>query len=313
MQVNKKVKLSFFVKAVIFILILLVADRGVGMVMSHYFNKMESGETARANYSFNKANEDVIILGSSRAAHHYIPELIKDSLKASCYNTGRDGQGILYNCAVLKSILKRSTPKLVILDLNINEFIKDENDGYDKLASLSPYISTHPEIQEIANLRGPYENVKCISSLYKYNSLALMIVVNNIFKREDGAINGYIPLNKKFAGTLNNLNTTQTILDSIKISYFKKLIEDTKKPNCELVVSVSPIYLNLNNITTETIRIATKVCEENNIKFINNSQQPIFMHSPEFFADEYHLNDIGAKQFTNLLLNQLEKRRNIID
>ena len=38
---------------------------------------------------------DVLIMGSSRAHHHYVPEIISDSLGLSCYNTGKDGNGII--------------------------------------------------------------------------------------------------------------------------------------------------------------------------------------------------------------------------
>ncbi len=82
----------------------------------------------------------------------------------SCYNTGRDGKIIFYNYAVLKSILKRYTPKIAILDFNREEFSND-GESYDRLSSLFPYYYNHPEIRPILKLKNPLKKLKLFKNI----------------------------------------------------------------------------------------------------------------------------------------------------
>ena len=108
----KKVILNIaLVLSVVFIL-----DFTIGKTLRYYYFKESSGTHFRTTYAIEKTNADILIFGSSRANHHYVPAIFEDSLKMKFYNTGRDGNGIFFQLAVLKSILKRYTPKIIIFD-----------------------------------------------------------------------------------------------------------------------------------------------------------------------------------------------------
>ena len=73
-------------------------------------------QTNTAQALFNK-KADVLVLGSSRANHHYVSSMFKDSLGLSCYNAGRDGHDILYAYMIFQSFLERNMPKMVVIDI----------------------------------------------------------------------------------------------------------------------------------------------------------------------------------------------------
>ncbi|HXS59927.1 MAG TPA: hypothetical protein VN703_03845, partial [Candidatus Sulfopaludibacter sp.] len=120
----------------------------IGNLLRTFYFKQQSGLQCRTTYSIEKTTANVLIFGSSAANHDYQTNTFTKRLDTSFYNTGRDGISIFYEYAVLKAILKRYTPKIIILDFDQEEFIKNEA-SYDRLSALLPYYINHPEIRSI--------------------------------------------------------------------------------------------------------------------------------------------------------------------
>nr|WP_295866623.1 hypothetical protein [uncultured Chitinophaga sp.] len=300
---NKSFSL-FFKKAFILIVILFVADYAVGKIMERFFLQIKAGETGRGLYAFNQTKEDIIVVGSSRANHHYVSKILEDSLKMSCYNAGRDGQGILYHTALLKAIATRKPPKLVIFDFNPSEFVEG---GFDRIALLSPYYGLHPEIQSILNLRGPFEQIKQCSGAYRYNSLMLTILANNLIKREETSIAGYMPLFGQTKDSLSEYPVSELSqpIDTLKVNLFENLVTELQASNTKLVVCVSPIYLKIGDSSTPSINIGKEICQRYKIPFLDDSQMGTFLNDRAWFTDSRHLNDKGAHKFSEIFLQQL--------
>ena len=59
---------------------------------------------------------DLLVFGSSRANHHYVPEVFEDSLKLTFYNTGKDGSGIfitLHYCDLFCNVINQKLSFLI--------------------------------------------------------------------------------------------------------------------------------------------------------------------------------------------------------
>jgi hypothetical protein len=103
----------FFLKLLIIGSIILILDQALGKLLKHYYYKIDHAEQGRTTYAIDLTRDDILILGSSRASHHYVPAIISDSLGSSCYNAGKDKQGLFYCQAVLNAVMKRHIPKMV--------------------------------------------------------------------------------------------------------------------------------------------------------------------------------------------------------
>ena len=115
---NKNVYLRFLTGVFLVFIIVLALDFGIGSLLKAFYFKQTSGLDYRTTYSIEKTRADILVFGSSRAVHHYYPAIFEDRMKLSFYNVGRDGQeSSLYHYGVLQGILKRYTPKIVILDI----------------------------------------------------------------------------------------------------------------------------------------------------------------------------------------------------
>ena len=300
---NNKYKLLLF-KLFVCLIITLFLDFFIGNLLKYYYFKLESGTQYRTTYSVEKTNSDILIFGTSRANKHYHPDVFRKRLNLSYYNVGYDGGSILYDYAVLKSILNRFSPKIIFLDFNIGSLKKDQ-DSYDRLSCLLPYYKNHDEMRSIINLKSPYEKVKLLSSIYPYNSSILTIFIGNgeLSKYRIGDLKGYTPLYKTWDGisTSNNISPNYDV-DSIKIKIYESFILDCIKSNVKLYIVCSPYPLLQNDIS---IKLGQKIAKQHNIMFLDYSKDSLFMNTPKLFADSKHLNNDGAIVFSNILIDDI--------
>src|SRR5258705_13588645 len=185
---------NFFMKLFVLFITVFFLDFIIGSLLNIFYFKQYTGFQYRTTYSIEKTTADLLIFGSSTASHDYYPGVFEKRLNMSYYNEGRDGTPNLYHYAVLKAVLKRYSPKIVIYDFDVNEFRKDP-ESYDRLSSLLHYYKTHPEIRSVLELKSPHEKLKLLSNIYPYNSSIFSIVAGNVERRQNMDINfkGYVP------------------------------------------------------------------------------------------------------------------------
>lgn len=291
---------------IIVVAVIFVFDFAIGRTLRHFYFKESSGLHFRTTYSIDFTKANILVFGSSRANHHYVPEIFEDALKMNFYNTGRDGNFIFYQLAVLKSILKRYTPKIVILDYG-DSFAKDL-DSYDRLSSLLPYYRPHKEIRNVIELKSPFERIKLMLEIFPFNSQILTIAVgnseNNKKRKPDNK--GYVPLYNIWQGKIDSICTFTTYaIDSNKLLAFKEFLNVAKKASTKVFVVYSPVYQKFNR--NQEIDICRKVCSFENIPFWDFSKNTLFLNHKKLFQDVYHLNNNGAIIFSKLVVDKIKR------
>jgi hypothetical protein len=300
---------KIFINIAIVIAVVFVLDFVIGTTLQYFYFKETSGLHFRTTYSMDTTQADILVFGSSRANHHYVPEVFEDSLKMSFYNTGRDGNGIFYQTALLSAILRRHTPKLILLE-NYGDFEKNDN-SYDRLSSLLPYYKTHEEIRNIIELKSPFEKIKLISKLYPFNSQILTIVIGNleINKQRRYDNKGYVALNNEWQSEIDSINNyTIPELDSIKLKSFRRFIELAKNSGTKVFVISSPIFLKFNR--KNDIDLCKAICSIEKIPFWDFSRDTLFLNNKHLFHDVRHLNNTGAIIFSSLVVRKIEHYMN---
>lgn len=304
--------LIFARKLFVFLLVIVLVDISLGKILEHFYLKIEVPTPEQhTTYSINQADSDILVFGSSRAQHHYDPEPFKALVDHSFYNTGKDGQGIFYSWAVLKSVLNRNDkPRILILDININEFNKDQ-DSYDRLSELLPYYKGNEEIQDIVNLKSPFEEIKAFSYLYRYNSKVLTIIKDNLFPRQDPMEKGFEPIQASEKNLELRDFYVQEELDSLEINAFRGFLEDAKKYNQKVFVFVSPTYRRYYKGTPESIKIAQEICSKLEVPFFSFHQDSLFLKNPNYFSDPSHLNEVGAEIYSDKIFEEIKRTRTL--
>jgi hypothetical protein len=294
-------------KLLLFICIIILFDFIIGAMLHWLYFRQKSGLLYRATYSMEKTNAGGLIFGSSRANHHYEPEVFKERLGLNFYNAGRDGNSIFYHYAVLKAVLKRYRPKMIVLDLNPQEFIVNK-DSYDRLSSLFPYYKSHPEIRPVVNLKSPLEKYKMYSGIYPFNSFLLTILIGNLDANKERTqdIEGYIPLNNHLTHEIKTNQIPVTYeTDSFKINVYKLFIAECKKFKVDLYIAASPNFIK-SGYTDYSIRLGQGIAEKMHIPFYDFSRDSLFLNRSWLFSDPGHLNNDGAKLFSNNLIDSIQ-------
>jgi len=282
-----------------------MADQITGRFLRKYYFSQVAGTAYRTTYAIDSTYAELLVFGSSRANHHYVPDIFENKLKMSFYNAGQDGSSILYYYAVFKTILTRYNPKIVIMDINPSELYYSK-ESYDRLSSLLPYYKDHPEVRSIVKLRSPYENYKLLSAIYPFNSNLFSIGIGNmeLNKSRRGDYKGYVPLLNQMKDTiLYNLQVTHGAIDRNKVFALKSIAQICKKNNISLLLTYSPIFLKV--LPDETNRIIEQLAKENNITFLNYANYSFFMEHPAYFQDRSHLNKDGAMAFSQMVAKQM--------
>ena len=307
---QKKGYLYLFIKLAAFLLLAFFLDFLIGGVFHKFYYSQNSGWEYRTKYSIEDTQADILIFGASRAQQQYNPLYFEERLHQTCYNVGRDGEPIFYYYAVLKGILSRHLPKMIILDIE-NGVFRNNQSSYDRISILLPFYKDHPEMRSIIDLRGPYEKFKLQSSIYPYNSLLLKIVKGNIksgaTEKED--INGYLPLVRSLNEPARTVNLSMPYnVDSNKINCYKSFISDCNKANVKLYIVCSPYYFNSIGKDT-SMEIVKDIAYKNSIDFIDFSKDNFFLRSPQLFDDTVHVNLAGSKIFSNRVIDSIISRK----
>ena len=152
---------KFLLFSLIFIFL---GDFTIGKILGYYYPKVKTGYYYHTSHSINKTEAEILVFGHSRASHHYNPKIIEKMTGHSCFNAGRDGQSIFYHTSIFNSILKRHTPKIVVLEYD-GDF-NYEKKHYDRISSLLPYYEENKDLGNVIELKSRFESCKLISKIY---------------------------------------------------------------------------------------------------------------------------------------------------
>lgn len=293
---------KFLLNILIFFGIVAAVDVAAGKVF-WYLQAKAGGRTGAEYYACKESNEDVIIMGSSRASHHYVPQIITDSLGLSCFNAGQDGNGIILQYGRWKMLSERYTPKMVIFDINPG-FDLVENDNMAYVDRLKPFAGD----KNVRNYIGeifPMEQLKLMSQMYRYN-YKFIEMVSDFGKGIDNS--GYLPLYGQIRqevvdGYESKVSSIE--YDEIKLKYLECLARECKEKGVKLVLAVSPYYGG-GSYDLNTFASVKEMANKNGTDFLYyNTDEYDF--NPDYFKDSYHLNDNGAVKFSSDLAGKLKE------
>ena len=254
-------------------------------------------------------DDDIIILGSSRAMHHYDSRIIKDSMQMSCQNCGAMSNGIVLMYGRYKLLTRHHIPKMIVYDLHPPfDIAKGDNSKY--IPTLRPFADDD-NLKKLFAAIDKWENFKLNCNLYRFNSLVPELLAVNI-REAVGIYDGYTPLynSKEFTPPISTLPDNglgkHTEVDSLKFSLFRELIADCKRKKIKLTFVISPSY---NKQLTEHATPVIELCKSTNtpILFYETGKFPL---ETKYFYDSYHLNDDGVKLFTRMFVSDLKKIQN---
>lgn len=293
----------FIGKILLFIAIMRVADAALGMFFKPLVPHAKGGDTKRIEYICHHTSEELVVFGSSRAVHHYDPQIIEDSLHLTAYNCGKNGNGIILLYGWYKLMQKRYQPKYIIYDI-MPSFDLLEGDNMTFLPSIRYYYD-EPPIDSIFWSVDAMERYKMLSYAYRYNSQFFQLIIDNIKPlRED--IKGYRPLQ----GTINYEpkpasppQSQAYSYDPLKLYYLERLVKDCQTAGTQLIFAVSPRYKNKDATVLAPLY---DLCKRYNLPLIDHYTDEAFNLQKTYFRDSAHMNQEGAAAYTRTVVAELK-------
>ncbi len=261
------------------------------------FYKVKSGSIYISNYAFNKCKDDILFFGASEVTHHFNSNAIADSTGLSCYNLGMDGYGINYQFPLLQTILKRHTPKIIIISTSQLSGKKIES------SELYPYYSVSSNVKKVVDTFDVYDKYKLLIKSYAYNSMIAGIVEGML--SNESSLHGYIPLQGKSRVLTLNAAPEGLLATPKSIFYFDNFLKSAKASGALVYVIASPRY-QINNKKEDSVLISA-ICQKNAVKFLDYLSDTSFINHPELFKDNPHLNYKGAAVLTNKVIAVISK------
>lgn len=293
---------KFITKIILFFLIIFILDTACGFIFKFLQTNSKGGSTYRMEYIANSMKDSIVIMGSSRAIHHYDSRIFIDSIGLPTFNCGLNGNGIIFNYGQYLLLKERYNPKIIIYDLyaplDLGTYYPNERylDGlrkyYDRRGIDSIFYSVDPN-----------EKYKMLSQMRRYNGHFTSVLLDYI-KGTTNDIFGYRPLSGEIDYDYQTPEENSKIIyDKLKLKYFEKLISETQKNNTKLVFCISPVYKGGSISNYEPI-----------INLAKNNGIPIFIHyndtslinNKHLFKDSQHLNSRGADVYTNEIIKEIK-------
>lgn len=313
MNTKEKQHALRLIKNLFFLVVLFfVIDRCLGFLIGHYYQKAEQGDIQAFSHSITNPSEDIFIYGSSRALHGYDCSILSQVTGNTAFNNGKENSTILYHDLILKQMLKKHMPKVIILDFAPKELSWGETQNSKNVLAntILPYAIHDTAFAHIARQQFPEEYVKArLSWLYAYKS-TIIPLLNTRKKQESPEINGYKPLkgSKVKPQPLDYGNESETP-DSTAGKAFAAFVQTAVANHIRLYVIQSPIFVKPYT-TTPSIDYAKSVLKKYNIEFWDYAFDTAF-YKPELFYDYIHLNNEGAALFSKKIGERIRQDLNI--
>jgi len=294
-------------KFFIFILIVISLDSFIGFFCKKLYYKSKDFTIAKLRYTLDSTKEDILILGSSRAEHHFVPKIIKENLGLSVYNCGIGGEDLDFSLIQLYESLKRYKPKVIIAEVSPSSLSLPN--PKENLKVLLPYYKKSPLIFNALTNNAPLEKLKFISTIYPFNS-TISSLLKGIFKHPSDSLNGLLPLygNIDTNGLANKIYAgLPSAFPSEKFNNLKQLISLCQHESLPLFIVNSPVYLTNSNYDAISNQIENICLVSKNVRYLNYSNCNLVYNQISFFKDHTHLNYQGAKIFSEVLSKDLKK------
>lgn len=294
------------IKLALFLALLGVLDFGLGYLFRLY-DYTRSGSIHKIHSVMTQAQPDLLIVGSSRAAHHYDPKVIEDSLGITVYNAGLDGRGLPHAYALTKGFEGRRYPRYILCEVTPNFDLYAEESL--SLNEFYPYVG-NPDVKALLIDKDSLDKYKMLSNAYRLNS-ALIRLVSGMFLNQGQFVDGYEPLLGNIsrhdqegaeARRLSGYTPPTKTIDSLKLKYLRLLIEDAQAHGSKIVFVMSPRCYGGNE---QPYLPELEIALSYGVPVLDHLNDTILIYNPSFYQDTGHLNYKGASAYTKHLIPEL--------
>ena len=292
---------KFLISISFIIVSLFVIDRVAGKVLLYFTEHTHAHAETKLTHLLNESNEDIILMGTSRCDNHYVPSIISKKTGMTVYNAGiSSSENIYSHYIVLNYLLSHHKPKVICLDVWEKDFNHQKN-SFTFTSFFAPYYGVSEASDSVFEMAGN-ASLYGISHIYRFNSKFFETLYGVLVNHQYSNDNGYYanPWPSKKLSILNSNNTYSCSVE--KMNYLQRFIDKCKVNNITLILVISP---SLTNITSDLYDPIRKIAIKNGLPLLDYHSKKLFFDHPEYFSNNIHLWDKGARLFSSVFADDL--------
>lgn len=296
---------KYLLKIVLFFGVVAVMDAGFGLACEWLQTHAKGGRMKSVRQTALVQESDIVVMGSSRAHHHYVPSILTDSLGLSVCNAGVDGNGIVLASGLYNMMVKRYTPKVIIYDVepafDINVYAEDGNNTR-YIGWLRPYFADK-QVREIITAVDTSERYKNLSGMFRYNSKIVDLLKDQLVM-SDYAKDGLAPLKGEMVSEPKiQEKSIAAVQDTLKLKMMEEFVSQVSRSDTRLIMLASPRY---GAMSSEVFNPIKKICDRYGVEFWDFYTDPQFQKMG-YFKEPMHLNEKGSIVYTSVLCKKIKK------
>lgn len=313
---KKKTLLIFCAKALLFLVILFGVDRLVGAAFVTMkdvgLERNPYHEWTKTAFILDKCDAECLVVGSSKAERSYVTELLSDSLHISMYNGGQGGCFFLFQNCVINMLLDRGRTKQIIWDVQPECIAEGATmQEYQNVRYLSPYYDSDTWAKAFVDSEDERAALKMTCHMFRYNSKLVQYVLPIVGggKKTQGGYNPLPTSGYKYPelGKVNENVNQEVTLDLDKLIVYEKTLERCREKGVALTIFVSPSYIIKGKQYIGAVDKLSEIANKYGYELKDYSSDPHFMSDKTLFKDASHLNDNGARLYTETIISELKK------
>ena len=278
------------------IVVLLLSAFALDFIYTTVFAQSETRNKVENVINSKPQQYDVIILGTSRANNHFVPELFeKEGLKT--FNYGMSGSHLFETSLMLKLMVERNWKiKNIIVETDLNLSNEKRDDG--TFGRFMPFMHKSKIITEHFKNEPDFTELYYVP-FYRYIQFDEKVGFRAWYKTlideptNSLANNGYYPLG--FNPKANMKNNIESLVP-LRNRYFEEIKQICKANHINLIAVTTPMCSNVKGM--EYFKKVKALYPE-----IKEYEHVI--EGDEYFSSCGHLNDKGARLYTAKIIEDL--------
>jgi hypothetical protein len=256
-----------------------------------------------------KNDAELLVLGSSRAACQFVPEIIEKHTGLKTWNAGMTGSTLPFFRATLEAwLVNNAPPKAVVINLDIHA-LNDTADPVFDYPRYLPYLGNEALYNGLKKQDKKFAAYRYLApyGLAQGNVRLLNAGLRGWLNNASSVMyyGGYEETVKR--GYSNNLDSMVTVGDAplpskTYIAELSSFLEFCKAKNIKPVLVLSPLYaLRKNGIGNYDfiVLMINETAKKHGVPLIDISLTGI-SYNPDYYADPAHLTRQGAEKFSEL-------------
>lgn len=303
---------SVYMRIFIALTLAMLVDQSFAALLDSRLTTCRKGEHGAINNAI-EAQPEIIILGSSRADHHFDDRRLTAAWGVRTFNAGVEGMGIPYSRVIQEQIFTKVHPKLVIVD--VIQFEEDMDclhlldPWYPRSRVLKGLLANTTELKANGTANGPSEDwgnrLLMASGTYRFAGKSLEILKGARLPADPFGFHPLANDHHHHPGLKKKPKTMPWLIPQLD-----SLVQEARAAGCQVILIFSPVYLTGFRYGQEYCDVVINPTRE----YADQKGLPFFVfdikNHPELadetlYFDETHLNARGATIFTDLVAKKL--------